>query len=152
MPIGIKIINSMSKHHFRSPAELADLIESYFKPYELADQVQTTDAKKQTQHFDPMTMSGLAYHLGFDSLASYEAYEAKAKYAHHLKRAKLRIIAEYEKKLHVQSSTGAIFILRILGYGGPTAANTDTDAEGNFKVEIVHTGTRVAGDEKDVTL
>jgi len=98
-------------------------------------------------------MSGLAYHLGFESIHEYETCEAKGVYASPLKRARLRVETEYEKKLHFQSSTGAIFALKSLGWTERLNSNpAETAADNTLKVEIINSGPGVAGEEKDVVL
>jgi hypothetical protein len=98
-------------------------------------------------------MSGLAYHLGLESTQALEVCESKRKYAWQLKRARLGVYAEYEKKLHFQSSTGAIFALRSSGWPDRKAAGTSDDPANNiFKVEVVNSGSKVAGSEKEVIL
>jgi len=142
----------MKKYPFRSVAELENLIESYFDGLNPKNEPQP-DAKKQKREPTPPTMSGLAYHLGFESVEAFEACEAKGKYTFWLKRAGLRVEAEYEKKLHYQSSTGAIFALKSRRRGEQPATGTSNEATNNiFNVEVVHSGFNVAGAEKEVAL
>src|SRR5437879_3824237 len=58
---------------------------------------------------EPATFAGLALSLGFNSIRAFEDYIENGDFAEVLKWAHLRIEASYEKKLHAQSATGAIF-------------------------------------------
>lgn len=102
---------------------------------------------------EPATITGLALYLGFSSRQAFEEYETKGKFADHLKRARLRIMADYEKKLHVTSSTGAIFALKSMGWNErPEIKPTDEPANTILKVEIIHTGPQLASSENEVVL
>jgi hypothetical protein len=155
MPTGIQIINHfMRKYPFRSVAELDDLIDRYFKPAEPEENSgASTQQAKRRHEPEPPTMSGLAYYLGFESIREYDACETKGKYAAQLKRARLRVETEYEKKLHFQSSTGAIFALKSMGWNERITGKPAEDAKENvLKVEIVNSGPEIAGNERDVIL
>ena len=82
-----------------------------------------------------------------------EDYERKGKYAEKISRARLRVMAEYEKKLHVTSSTGAIFALKSWGWNERAEpAQIDDSANTKLKVEIVQTGPPLASAENEVIL
>jgi len=152
MPIGILIINLMKKYPFHSVGELNDLIDKYFEKLEPEDDIGS-NLKKQKKEIAPPTMSGLAYHLGFESVQSFEACEAKGRYTTLLKRARLRVEAEYEKKLHFQSSTGAIFALKSMGWNGRLNSGTSEEPANNtFRVKVVTSGPILADSEKNVIL
>ena len=141
----------MSKHRypFRSVAELDKLITSYFDGSDSSGHVDKGPKKESA----PPTMSGLAYHLGFESIQAFEACEAKNKYAPVLKRARLRVEAEYEKKLHFQSSTGAIFALKSMGWNERSNKSTIGNQEDNtLTIEVVNSGPGIADNEKNVVL
>jgi hypothetical protein len=138
----------MKKYPFSSITELDHLIKTYFG--KLDDEA---DAKKTKKEIAPPTMSGLAYHLGFESVQAFESCEAKGKYASPLKRARLRVEAEYEKKLHFQSSTGAIFALKSMGWDARSKNNTsDEPTDSILKVEVINVGPNLAGSERDVIM
>ncbi len=142
----------MKKYPFRSVAELEYLIETYFKGLNPKDETQP-DTKKQKKEPTPPTFAGLAYHLGFESVDAFDTCAAKGKYSFHLSRARLRVKAEYEKELHFQSSTGAIFAIKNMGGDGQSATSTSDDAANNiFKVEVVNAGPNIVGAEKEVIL
>jgi hypothetical protein len=153
---------------FTSSEELATRISGYFKWIEgelhqeepsakTPAKVLATD-KAITKVWDrepqPPTLSGLALYLGFTSRQTFEEYEINGKHAPLLKRARLRIESEYEKKLHYQSSTGAIFALKSLGWTDKTENKTDSAPLDNFtlKVEIIETGPMPAHSEREVQL
>lgn len=142
----------MKKYPFSSITELDDLIKTYFE--KLDDEAAADpDAKKTKKEAIPPTMSGLAYHLGFESFQAFEACEAKGKYAFRLKRARLRVEAEYEKKLHFQSSTGAIFALKSWGWSERNNSSSAEEPTNNIlKVEVINAGPKLAGSEKDVVM
>jgi len=152
MPIGILIINSMK--HFKSAKKLDELIGQYF-----GDTVDSSEDKKQIKAqkskaaTSSYTFAGLAFHLGFSSSQELEDYELNGKFAEKIKRARLRVMAGYEKKLHVTSSTGAIFALKSSGWNGrPEPKPTDDALNTVVKVEIVQTGPPLATAENEVIL
>jgi hypothetical protein len=102
---------------------------------------------------EPATIAGLALYLGFSSRQAFEDYEANGKFADRLKRARLQIEAAYEKKLHYQSPTGAIFALKSMGWN-ERADNKPADEAANtlLKVEIIKSGPQLAASEKEVIL
>ncbi len=70
-----------------------------------------------------------------------------------LKRAHLRIEAIYEKKLHQQPSTGAIFALKSLGRNEGAAGKTKKgNAVKILKIKIIETGPKLAANENEVVL
>lgn len=62
------------------------------------------------------TMTGLALHLGFVSRQSMLDYEERPEFSGTIKKARLRIEHEYEKQLHLDKCTGAIFALKNFGW------------------------------------
>lgn len=83
---------------YKTAKELQDAIEEYF------------------DCTDKPTITGLAYHLGFESRQSFYDYEEKAEYSYIIKRARLRMEAIYEGHLYGNSCTGAIFALKNFGW------------------------------------
>ena len=109
------------------------------------------DQKIWDREPQPPTLSGMALHLGFDSLQAFEAYEKNGRFASILKRARLQIETEYEKMLHQQPATGAIFALKSLGWlEKPTGEAPATDL--SIKIEILETGPTPATCEQEVAL
>ena len=62
------------------------------------------------------TISGMAMYLGFVSRQSMYDYENNPKFSYIIKKARIFIESEYEKKLHSNSCTGAIFALKNMGW------------------------------------
>lgn len=139
------------KYPFTTAHELDDMIDQYFNDIEdknISEDEQKLPKSKSQQ----ITITGLALHLGFSSRQAFEDYEAKGKFADHLKRARLRVMADYEKKLHVTSSTGAIFALKSMGWSERTEKPSDTVTNNVLKIEIIQSGPKLASSEKEVIL
>ena len=150
MPIGIQIIKIM--RYFKSAQKLDEQISLYFKVTTPATETVETKTSKKTDRDFP-TISGLALHLGFPSTQEMEEYELRGKYAEKVRRARLRVIADYEKKLHVTSSTGAIFALKSMGWNDrPEPKPVDEKVNNVVKVTIVTSGPTLASSEKEVIL
>lgn len=101
----------------------------------------------------PVTLSGLALYLGFNSLVAFEDYEQNGQFAAALQRARLRLMAIYERRLLQQSPTGAMFALK--SFGWDERAENKTGKHGppkTLSIEIIDTGFQTAGDEKEVAL
>lgn len=64
----------------------------------------------------PVTMSGLAYALGFSTRSSIQDYEKLPEFAEVMRRARLRVEVAYESRLHTSSPVGAIFALKNMGW------------------------------------
>lgn len=136
------------KPPFKSIKQLEELIEAYFTTL----QEINPDSKSNKSH-DPPTLSGIAFHLGFESRKAFEEYEQNDKYGPILKRCRLRIEAEYEKQLHKQPSSGAIFALKNMGWNEKNDNNSfERLLCSNIKIEIVQSGPLPAASETEVNL
>jgi hypothetical protein len=62
------------------------------------------------------TITGLCYHIGFDSRQSFYDYENKPEFSYIVKRARLFIEREYEEHLTQGNTVGAIFALKNMGW------------------------------------
>src|SRR6266567_3720919 len=96
------------------------------KPRKAPKGEASPDRKIWDREPEQATFAGLAFFLGFNSLQAFVQYENNGRFAHVLKRGRLRIEAEYEKKLHLQSSTGAIFALKSMGWNEKTEDKGDS--------------------------
>ncbi len=65
---------------------------------------------------EKVTITGLAYHLGFESRQSIYDYKEKPEFTYILKRATLWIESMYEQKLSGTTPTGTIFALKNMGW------------------------------------
>jgi hypothetical protein len=102
---------------------------------------------------EPATFTGLALFLGFNSLQEFEDYEKNGEYAFAVKRGHLRVESVYEKKLHQQSPTGAIFALKKMGWNDRAeAGNENIPVFKTLKIEIMETGPQPVNSEKEVML
>jgi hypothetical protein len=149
---------------FASVNELVNLITQYFTYIEGEYHLEPKEAKTKTntdpieqkvwdREPEPATIAGLVHYLGFSSRQAFEDHEAKGKYAGQLKRARLRIMANYEKKLHATSSSGAIFAIKSMGWDErPEIKLADEAANNVFKIEIVQSGPKLASAENEVIL
>lgn len=111
---------------FATPEELERKVDQYFVWIEgEQEEVEQPDPNdeggfiKQTvwkRHPEPPTITGLCSFLGFESRQSFYDYKQKTDFSYAIKRARLRIECEYEKRLHSKTPTGAIFALKNLGW------------------------------------
>jgi len=124
------------------------LIDAYF--VQIKGKYYNLKGKRvYTRQPESPTFTGLASALGFNSMQDFEAYMVKGKHADLVKRAKLKVEVEYEKRLQQPSATAAMFALRVMGWK-EKAADTAAELPGNPKIQIVDAGPIPAGNEKDV--
>lgn len=149
---------------FTTDRQLKALIAAYFKyikgEYHLEDipaKGKGVDEMVKQKIWDrepeAPTISGLAHYLGFDSREAFNQYEVTGEFSSTLKRSRLRIEAEYEKKLHQQPSSGAIFALKNMGWH--ERSNTATDEQTpvcELHIEIIESTIPPATSEKEVSL
>ena len=76
---------------------------------------------------EPITITGLALALGFSTRKSLIDYAEKVEFVNIIKKAKLKVECEYEKRLFGNSPTGAIFALKNMDWSDRTEL---TGAEG----------------------
>lgn len=106
---------------------------AYTDPGELEAAIQEYFATLPTG--EPLTITGLAYHLGFESRQSLYDYEQKGEFSYMIKRARLRVEMGYEKALSGQMCTGSIFALKNMGW--KDASRTElTGADGKDLLPI----------------
>ncbi|GAC1312320.1 MAG: hypothetical protein NVSMB24_33580 [Mucilaginibacter sp.] len=157
----------MRKHKisFATATCLSDRIDDYFNHIQGVycssqnstgqpdESVNKSENKIWEREPEPPTLSGLAFFLGFESMQAFTGYEENGRFANILKRARLHIESVYEKKLHLQSSAGAIFALKTLKWNEQPKNNTEGFTTfNNIKIEILEAGPGLAGSEKDVVL
>lgn len=64
----------------------------------------------------PLTLTGMILHLGLSSRQSLDEYNNYEGFSDSVKRAKLLIESEYEKRLSGHNATGSIFALKNFGW------------------------------------
>lgn len=101
---------------FKNVEDIAVKIAEYF--IFIKGEYHTEDDKTVTciRPAEPPTITGLALYLGFESRQSIYDYEKRGKFSYTVKRARLTIESEYEKKLHGNNPTGPIFALKNFGW------------------------------------
>jgi hypothetical protein len=87
------------KAKYEAPEDLELAIDAYFEEFG-----------------NGVTISGLAYYLGFESRQSMYDYKERPEFSYIIKRAALFIEQNYEGKLSNTSPTGAIFALKNMGW------------------------------------
>ncbi len=85
---------------------------------------------KQVESGLPITISGLAYDLGFISRQSLYDYKEREEFSYILKRATFFVESQYENKLSGTTPTGAIFALKNMGWKDKVETGF-TDGQGN---------------------
>lgn len=151
---------------FKSAQECDALIKKYFKNIKgrfhldtvISKNTKASDQEKLTlkvwdKEPEPPLFSGLALALGFASLQEFEAYSRNGEHKALIKRAKLQVEAGYERKLHQQAPTGAIFALKTIGWNEreePAVAAGDTET--SMVIRIINTGPNIASSEKEVEI
>ncbi len=65
---------------------------------------------------DPLTLTGMILHLGLSSRESLDEYGRRPEFSDSVKRAKLLVENQYERKLDGSRPTGAIFALKNMGW------------------------------------
>ena len=141
---------------FRTAKRLAEKIDAYFHYIEGEYHLDCSSGEEQKiwgREAEPATITGLALFLDFNSRQEFEDYEQNGKFGDIVKKGRLLIEKLYEKKLHQQSSTGAIFALKNLGW---KERADDKPATGsiikNIKIQIVETGPTPAKNENEVVV
>ncbi|MBS1531846.1 MAG: hypothetical protein JSU01_16180 [Bacteroidetes bacterium] len=131
---------------FRSAKQLDELINAYF------DSLKNNSEEENTESSAPPTFAGLLLFTGFTGREEFDEYAAMPRYSRMLLRANLRISEIYEKKLH-ESSTGAVFALKNMGWNErPEIRPADKETDHTLQVEIVQSGIRPVSSEKEVIL
>lgn len=121
---------------FESPEKLQAAIDEYFSPtvdiYVETKVGLMQAAKKQELRSNP-TITGLAYHLGFESRQSFYDYETIEEFSYIIKRARLRVEIGYESRLAENNVAGAIFALKNMGWKD----KTETELSGELAVKQI---------------
>lgn len=119
--------------YFASPQDLIEKITDYFEfiKGEMKDD-------KWIREPEPITITGLCIHLGFESRQSFYDYEKREEYSYIIKAARLRVENGYEKRLNNQNVTGAIFALKNMGWYDKQLTELTGENGGTIKTEMTH--------------
>ena len=88
----------------------------------------------------PVTLTGLICALGLSSRQSLAHYEHRKEFSDSVKRAKLHVEMEYEKRLHGNNPTGAIFALKNFGWSDRQQIEVEETTPRDIKIELVSAG------------
>lgn len=91
---------------YESADEMQKVIEAYFQ--------------KMTDEKGLVTVSGLAYELGFESRQSMYDYKENEEFSYIVKRALLFVEMCYEMRVNGNNATGPIFVLKNMGWKDKT--------------------------------
>lgn len=122
--------------HFETPEDLAGKIEEYFKSTEYKTIPNPDNPEEMIYKGEPVTISGLAYFLGFESRQSLYDYEKREGFSYIIKKARLKVESEYEKKLSGSSPTGSIFALKNMGWDDKQSIKHEGIPDPTFHVRI----------------
>jgi len=148
---------------FVDSPDMVKKINSYFdfldgefhyedKPCKTNNDEPAPQRKVYDREPEPATLAGFALHLKFNSVQAFEDYVDIGELCETLRWGRLRIEAFYEKKLHAQSSTGAIFALKKMGWNDKPEPRPTEQIPKTIQVEVLNSGPAPAGNEKDVEL
>lgn len=131
---------------FETPEQAQKKIEKYFETIKGKFHMEThPETQLEFRVWDiepePATITGLALFLGFESRQSLYDYEKKEGFTCIIKKARLRVEHEYEKKLNYDKCTGAVFALKNMGWSDrmdlqQTSTNINYEAANLTKEEI----------------
>lgn len=112
---------------FETPEQMEAAIEDYFNPLTYEETKTKAGVEKREIGREPrkkITISGLCYHLGFESRQSFYDYEERPEFSYIVKRARIRVEMSYEERLAENACTGAIFALKNMGWKDKTEVDT----------------------------
>ncbi len=120
---------------FDSPDSLQDAIDNYFKEGVTTKKVIIGKAPNNyTIDVEVPTISGLCYHIGFESRQSFYAYEKKPEFSYTVKKARLFIERHYEEMLQTGNTVGAIFALK--NFDWSDKQEIDQRVSGDWKISM----------------
>ena len=159
MPSGIPIIIMRRIYPKFTPDELSNLINQYFVHIKGIYRKKRRSSKGSSKYtyekvYDPLpqpaTFTGLALYLGFASLQDFDDYQPKGKLLQVVKQGRLRVEAEYEKRLHEHYTSGPIFALKSRGWNGDKVPEQQNS--GSMNININQSGPKLASAEKEVII
>lgn len=105
----------MSLPIFNNDVDLRNSIQKYFE-----------------ENKSNVTITGLAYYLGFASRQSFYDYENDERYSYTIKRARLFMESVYEGQLLKGNVAGAIFALKNFGWSDKQEIDQKTEHSGTI--------------------
>jgi len=99
---------------FKTPQLLQEAIDSYFDKPPQVKRIWGKDGESY-EDLPIYTVSGLAYHLGFNSRQTLYNYTDRPEFLDITKRAILFIECEYERAMRENNVAGVIFALKNMG-------------------------------------
>lgn len=124
---------------FDTNKQLQKAIDDYFKTgVKKRKVVIGKPPSQQLVEVEVPTITGLCYHIGFESRQSFYDYEERPEFSYTVKRARLFIEKEYEEQLQTGNTVGAIFALKNMGWmdHNRTEITGPEGKELNFKVSL----------------
>lgn len=84
----------------------------------------------------PLTITGVALALGFESRQSFYDYEENPAFSYIIKQARLRVENGYELSLRSVNVAGSIFALKNMGWKDKTEVDQNVDFKGKPTIKI----------------
>ena len=140
---------------FKTARRLSNKTSAYFRHIEGKFHINSQTEKDQKiwdREPEPATLAGLALFIGFTSRKELEDYEQNGDFGYVIRRCRLKIEAAYEKKLHQQASSGAVFALKNMGWNDKADESKTSNIITSLKIEVIETGPKLAANEKEVML
>jgi hypothetical protein len=100
---------------YNTPEELEAKIAEYFESVK-PKTVDNPDGTVTTFFGEPVTISGLAFYLGFESRQSFYDQDKREGFSYLIKKYRLKVESEYEKSLQSKNPAGSIFALKNMGW------------------------------------
>jgi hypothetical protein len=85
---------------------------------------------------EPVLLTGLILALGLNSRAALDEYERRPEFFNSVKRAKLQVEMEYERRIGGANPTGAIFALKNFGWRDQQQIAVDHSGSLNLQAQI----------------
>ena len=150
----------MKPVHQLKTGEFSKLVDTYFNVINRNNGKKRAAKKtpgsnaKSSKDVNPLlifpTVTGLAHYLGFTSRDQFERYKAKSKFSTLIHRALLRVESVYEQRLHQHSTSGAIFVLKSMGW--TDSKISQVIAQKPLDIRIIDSGPAPAATEKEVII
>lgn len=108
---------------FKNPKQLAKKVDLYFEYIEGESHTEIQKVGRKSiivtvwdRYPEPATITGLVLYLGFNSRSSLDYFNKQQVFLDIITRARVRVEHEYEKRLALSASQGAMFALKNMGW------------------------------------